>query len=115
MSRTCSHDHIQHVMASISFIHQCKGLQYVGDSFEFNILLRALKRKLARPKKQALPITPEILILMYKYVNIENPADLAHWTAFLFALRLLYRKSSIAPKVGLPLIPLKTLPVKRQS
>ena len=49
MSRTCTHDHIQHVVASISFLHQCKGLQFAGDSFEFNILLRGLKRKLARP------------------------------------------------------------------
>ena len=35
---------------------------------------------------------------MYPYVNINSPVDLAHWTSFLFALRLLYRKSSIAPE-----------------
>ena len=98
MSRTSSHDHIQHVLASISFLHKCKGAEYPGDSFEFHVLLRGLKRKLARPKKQALPITPEILILMYQYVDIKNQSSLAHWPAFLFALRLLYRKSSVAPK-----------------
>ena len=85
MSRTCSHDHFQHVLSSIAFLHKCKGLEYSGDSFEFQILLRGLKRKLARPKKQALPITPEILILMYQYIDINDPATLAHWTAFLFA------------------------------
>ena len=70
---------------------------FSGDSFEFEVLLRGLKRKLAKPAKQALPITPEILILMYQFVDINNPAELAHWTSFIFALRLLYRKSSIAP------------------
>ena len=30
-------------------------------------------------------------------MDVNNPHDLAHWTAFVFALRLLYRKSSIAP------------------
>ena len=38
------------------------------------------------------------MVLMYQFVNISIPAELAHWTAFIFALRLLYRKSSIAPK-----------------
>ena len=61
------------------------------------ILIRGLKRKLSKTTKQALPITPEMLVLMYLHINIENSSDLAHWTAFLFALRLLYRKSSIAP------------------
>lgn len=98
MSRTCAFEHIQHVMSSIRFIHQYTGHFFPGDSFEFKVLLRSLKRKLAKPAKQALPITPEMLILMYQFVDINNPAELAHWTSFIFALRLLYRKSSIAPE-----------------
>ena len=98
MSRSCGFDHIQHVLASIKFIHQYNGLVYPGDSFEFDILMRGIRRKLARPVKQALPISPEMLILMYNYVDIGNPCELAHWTSFIFALRLLYRKSSIAPE-----------------
>ena len=97
MSRSCKYDHIQHVISSIKFLHEFHGLQFAGDTFEFRILLRGLRRKLAKPTKQALPITPEILAAMYPYFDMNNPADLAHWTAFLFALRLLYRKSSIAP------------------
>ena len=98
MSRTSGFEHIQHVLSSVKFLHDFKGQMYAGDTFEFKVLLRGLKRKLAKSTKQALPITPEMLILMYQYVNINKPGDLAHWTAFLFALRLLYRKSSIAPE-----------------
>ena len=97
MSRTSGFDHIQHIMSSIKFLHEFTGHQYPGDTFEFKVLLRGLKRKLAKSPKQALPITPEMLILMYQYVDITKPIELAHWTAFLFAIRLLYRKSSIAP------------------
>ena len=97
MSRSCGFEHIQHVLGSVKFLHEAKGHVYAGNSFEFKVLFRGLKRKLSLTTKQALPITPEMLILMYQHVNINNPADLAHWTAFLFALRLLYRKSSIAP------------------
>ena len=98
MSRTVGFDHIQHILSSVKFLHDFTGHIYAGDSFEFKVLLRGLKRKLSKSAKQALPITPEMLILMYQFVDINNPAELAHWTAFLFALRLLYRKSSIAPE-----------------
>ena len=98
MSRTCQYDHILHVMSSIRFLHNFKNLEFSGDSFEFQVLLRGMRRKISKAARQVLPITPEILVLMYPYVNIEVPSELAHWTAFLFALRLLYRKSSIAPE-----------------
>ena len=98
MSRKVSFDHIQHILSSVKFLHDFRGFQYEGDSFQFKVLLRGLRRKLSRPAKQALPITPEMLILMYQFVNIEIPYHLAHWCSFLFALRLLYRKSSIAPE-----------------
>ena len=97
LSRTCGYDHVKHVLASIRFVHNYKGYDFVGDTFEFNILLQSLKRKLAKPTKQALPITPEMLLLMYQFIDVNNPMHLAHWTSFLFALKLLYRKSSIAP------------------
>ena len=98
MSRTCGFEHIQHVLSSIKFLHEFTGHPYPGDTFNFKVLLRGLKRKLAKSPKQALPITPEMLILMYQHIDIKKPVELAHWTSFLFALRLLYRKSSIAPK-----------------
>ena len=97
LSRTCGFDHISHVLSSIKFLHKYTGNEYPGDSFEFSILLKGLKRKLAKPTKQALPITPEMLVLIYQFVDISQPKALAHWTSFVFALRLLYRKSSIAP------------------
>ena len=98
LSRSSGFDHVQHVLSSIKFLHEFTGHNYPGDSIEFKVLLRGLKRKLSKPAKQALPITPEILILMYNHVDIRNQFELAHWTSFIFALRLLYRKSSIAPQ-----------------
>ena len=98
MSRTCKFEHIEHIISSVKFLHNFSGIPFVGDAFEFKILQRGLKRKLAKSPRQVLPITPEILLAMYGHFNIEHAADLAHWTAFLLALRLLYRKSSIAPE-----------------
>ena len=82
MSRTCSFDHVQHILSSVKFLHQFTGHEYPGDTFAFKVLLRGLKRKLAKSPKQALPITPEMLILMYQHVDIEKPCELAHWTSF---------------------------------
>ena len=98
LSRSCRFSHVQHVLQSIKFVHQFTNNVYPGDSFEFKVLLGGLKRKLAKPTRQVLPITPEMLIVMYQFVNIESAYELAHWTSFIFALRLLYRKSSIAPE-----------------
>ena len=98
MSRSCGYNHIQHILGSIRFLHLFTNNPFPGDSFEFNVLLKGLKRKLAKPARQVLPITPEMLILMYQFVNLDSPYELAHWTSFIFALRLLYRKSSIAPE-----------------
>ena len=98
MSRSCGFSHIQHVISSIKFLHEFTGHDFAGDSFEFKIVIGGLKRKLSKSANQALPITPEMLILMYQHVNIDCSAQLAHWVSFLFALRLLYRKSSIAPE-----------------
>ena len=77
MSRTVSFVYIQHILSSVKFLHDFRGFQYEGDSFQFKVLLRGLRRKLSRPAKQALPITPEMLILMYQFVNIEIPYHLA--------------------------------------
>ena len=93
MSRSCGYDHIQHVLSSVKFLHDFLEIPYAGDSFEFKVLLRGLRRRLSKPVRQVLPISPEMLILMYEHINISNAADLAHWSAFLFALRLLYSKS----------------------
>ena len=80
MSRTVGFDHIQHILGSVKFLHKFIGHVYPGDTFEFEVLLKGLRRKLARPAKQALPITPEMLILMYEFVDTSNPNQLAHWT-----------------------------------
>ena len=39
MSRTSGYEHIEHILSSIRFINNYKGLIYPGDSFEFKILV----------------------------------------------------------------------------
>ena len=72
LSRTCGFDHVQHVLSSVKFSHEYTGHQFPGDLIEFKVLLRGLKRKLSKSPKQALPITPEMLVLMYGFVNINK-------------------------------------------
>ena len=69
LSRSCGSDHIGHVLDSIKFMHEFTGHVYPGNSIEFTVLLKSLKRKLARPIKQVLPITPEMLILMWMSIT----------------------------------------------
>ena len=62
MSRTSGFDHIQHILSSVRFLHQFTGHVFPGDLFEFKVLVRGSRRKLAKSPKQALPITQHKLI-----------------------------------------------------
>ena len=46
MSRSSGFEHIQHIMSSVRFLHKFTGHTFSGDSFEFTVLSKGLKRKL---------------------------------------------------------------------
>ena len=52
MSRSSGFDHIQHILSSVKFLHDFTNNYFPGDTFQFKVLLRGLKRKLAKPVKQ---------------------------------------------------------------
>ena len=69
------------------------------DTSEFltNLTIRGLRLELARPIKQAEPITVEILEKMFLKVNLNSEEQLVAWTALIFGFHLLLRKSYLVP------------------
>ena len=65
--------------------------------FLITLALRGLKMTLARPVKQAAPITPQILEKMFVHVNTKSEEQLVAWVALIFAFNLLLRKSTLVP------------------
>ena len=97
LSITVSYGHIKNVFSSLKFLHIALEETFPEDDFQVTTVLHSLKRELGNKPFQVLPITPEILIDIYTFIDIERPADLALWTAFLTAFYCLLRKSSVAP------------------
>ena len=95
---TASYDHLKNVYSSIKFFHKSLNYQFLEDDFQVTNVMQSIKRKLAKTPFQVLPITPKILLDLYKFIDISKPADLALWSCFLVAFYGLFRKASVAPK-----------------
>ena len=97
-SITASYDHLNNVYSLIKFLHKALNVDFLEDEFQVNTVLQSIKRKLAKVPFQVLPITKEILMSLYNYIDIRKPADLALWCSFLVAFYCLFRKANVAPK-----------------
>ena len=78
-------------------MHRALDQPFPEDDFQVDTTLKAIKRLLAGPPYQTLPITPEILEKMYLFVDIEDPEQLALWCSYLTGFRCLLRKSNLVP------------------
>ena len=54
--------------------------------------------ELSGAPQQTLPITPDILVKMYMFVEISTPKGLAEWSAFLTSFYCMLRKGSAVPE-----------------
>ena len=97
MARSCGHGHLKHLLSSIKFLHLALGLNFPEDSFQLDMTMQGLKRRLARVPFQVLPITPQILRDMYCHLDMSKIQDLALWCSFLVSFFGLLRKSNAVP------------------
>ena len=97
-SLTVSYGTLKNIFSSIKFLHRATNQTYPEDDWQLESTLKALKRELSGAPLQTLPITPEILLKMYAFVDTRKPKDLANWTAFLTTFYCMLRKASAVPK-----------------
>ena len=111
MALTSGYDHIKAVIGSVGFLHKLFDIPFDRDSFQLRLTLQSLKRKLARAPLQAMPIIISHLKEMYKFVNVDNPEDLAVWCSILVGFFGLLRKKNLVPEDNLDTDPTKILTV----
>ena len=97
MSYTVGYDHIKNLFAGVKFMHRALDQNFPEDDFQVTSTLKAIKRLLAGTPYQTLPITPEILMKLYLFVDMADPEQLATWSSYLTGFRCLLRKSNIVP------------------
>jgi hypothetical protein len=108
MARSVSFQHVKHCLHAVQFLHQSLNIPYPCDSFQLDMTLQGLKRRLARVPFQVLPISPKILRVIYSRLDMRKTQDLALWCAFLISFYGLLRKKSVVPRAG-PFDPNKVL------
>ena len=100
MSRTSGYQHLKHLLHSVKFLHQALDLPFPEESFQLDMSMQGLKRKLARVPFQVLPITPKVLRDIFKHLDLKKKSDLALWCAFLLSFYALLRKKNVVPVSG---------------
>ena len=100
MSRSCGYQHLKHVLHSIKFLHQALDVPFPTSSFQLDVTMQGLKRRLAKVPFQVLPITPKVLRDIYVHLDMNKNSDLALWCAFLISFYALLRKKNVAPTSG---------------
>lgn len=99
LSRTMkSSDSIKNYIYGITSMHLLLG--YSTDNinkFILNLSLKGIAKLHPYCRKQAQPITPDILISIGSFMNFSDKSNLVYWCLFLFAFFLLARKSNMVP------------------
>ena len=98
MARSSGHGHLKHLLSSLKFLHHAVDLQFPDNSFQIDMTMQGLKRRLARVPFQVLPITPGVMRDMFRHIDTRNTSDLALWCSFLVSFYGLLRKSNSVPK-----------------
>ena len=98
MALTSTYHHLKHLLSSLKFYHQTRGLDFPEHDFDIVNSLHGLKRKMLHTPCQALPLTPAILRGMYRNLDMSNKKDLATWCSYLVTFYCLFRKSNTVPK-----------------
>ena len=96
-SATIGYSSIKNIFSSIKFLHRAMNVVFPDDDWQVESTLKAIKRELSGAAYQTLPITPEILLKMYAFIDTSSPRGLAEWSCFLTSFYCLLRKSSAAP------------------
>lgn len=91
-------DTVRSYLNGVKWLHVFHSL----DTKQFeHFMLGAFHKGMARIKqhkpKQALPITPDLLLEMGQFVDWEKQDDIAFWTLFLLGFYLMARKSNLVP------------------
>lgn len=99
LSRTFkSTDSIRNYINGIKSMHLLLGYSVEQiNKFLLNLSIKGIAKLHPYRRKQAEPVTPEILISIADTMNFHDKADLVFWCLFLFAFFLLARKSNLVP------------------
>lgn len=93
---------IRNYLSGVKLLHTLLELDYPSaELIHLRLLLRGLARKNPHVPKQALPLTPEILLDIFQFLDVDKVIDVVFWAVLLLMFFLMSRKSNmLANKVS---------------
>jgi len=89
---------IVNYLNGVRVYHLCNGMQFnLLKDFMVSLTLRSVRRSLGDYPLSKLPITPAILLDIYRLLDLTNPLHLSLWVAFLIGFFAFLRKSNLVP------------------
>jgi hypothetical protein len=99
LSRTLAPVSVGIYLNVVRILHEeCGFVNPLKDNYELMLIKRGLKRVKGCPVKQKAPITVDLLIKMFVFVDISIPSEKAFWCAMLVGFYGFLRKSSLVPE-----------------
>jgi hypothetical protein len=93
-----STDSVRNYISGIKLLHLFLDVEFPHiHEFEFKLVLKGLARLNPHLPRQALPITPDMLLEFYPFLDLRNLFDATAWCVLLFGFFLLARKSNLVP------------------
>lgn len=91
-------DTVMNHLCGVKWLHVLSGQNIKQfDHYSLKLFKRGLKRIKQHNPRQALPMTPEILLDMRKFVDWNDQEDVTFWTLFLVGFFIMARKSNLVP------------------
>ena len=88
---------IKNYLTIIKRVHEICGYPFPKDIEMLRLQLKALKFELAGPVKKAVPVTPQLLLDLYQYVDVNDDVEIVAYVGLLIGFCLFLRKSNLVP------------------
>lgn len=89
---------IRNYVSGVKLIHIVSGFPFPHlQSIEFSLLMKGIVKLNPFIPRQALPITPAILLDILAVLDLSQPLDATLWCAFVLSFFLFARKSNMVP------------------
>lgn len=89
---------VKNYISGVKTLHQVLDVKFPSENmYQLTLVLRGMARSCPHLPQKALPMTPQILQDMYKFLDVTKSVDATYWCVFLFMFFLMARKSNMVP------------------
>lgn len=89
---------IRNYLHGLKVLHLSGGLEFPHlDRFELKLLLKGIAKLNPQTPRQPLPITPPVLIRIFRVLDLSLPLHATLWCCFVLSFFLFARKSNMVP------------------